>query len=331
MKEKIEFEKYIEKNKKKNLEWDKKPIIFYWIENPSMNNSINAIEKKCKYLIEQKDEIKGGTNKLEEWLFGSDLQFYTITAERFIIDYLKERNGENLLDNLQKSNKSNVDAALRVNNETIGIEITTINSFIADWIFKERLSIYLQERYKDIDTLEIEYSPETIKHHQIDFLSNNYEFIKEVGLKIIKKDIKGLKELGISVTYSNRPSSCVVWRHTESNTNKEMMTVLTEDILKKKIEGNKKKKKQLSIHNKNLLFVGINQLQDEYPLLPNIFDKAKLSLENYRKHLRDYYSNHLPDYLSGICFFFYYLEQKKPFYPLEIFWRKKAEKIKINL
>ena len=83
----------------------------------------------------------GGTKKLEHWLLTSDKDFNAITAERYIINYLQQRN-RGIVDNLLTDG---VDAYLDCCGSTIGIEITTLNGFIADWILLERLTLLLDK------------------------------------------------------------------------------------------------------------------------------------------------------------------------------------------
>ena len=103
-----------------------KPIIMKWLESPSMKESLRVIENKVKYLLENYQG--GGESKLIQWFLSGDINFVSITAERYIIDYLISKNS-NIEDNLRKTG---IDAKLKIDNENIGIEVTTLNGFIAE-------------------------------------------------------------------------------------------------------------------------------------------------------------------------------------------------------
>ena len=105
-----------------------KPIIMKWLESPSVSvkESLRVIEKKVKYLLENYQG--GGESKLIQWFLSGDINFVSITAERYIIDYLISKNS-NIEDNLRKTG---IDAKLKIDNENIGIEVTTLNGFIAE-------------------------------------------------------------------------------------------------------------------------------------------------------------------------------------------------------
>ena len=94
------------------------PIIIRWMKSPNMNNVLDIIDKHIAYLSNN-----GGSKKLEQWLLAGDINFNTITAERYIIRYLQKRN-DNLIDNL---GTDGIDAHIVYDNSAIGIEITTLN------------------------------------------------------------------------------------------------------------------------------------------------------------------------------------------------------------
>ena len=131
-------------------DWRQQPIILNWLNNSykdSMNQALKVIDKKVGYLLNQ-----NARGKLRQWFRSDDSNFCTITAERYVIDYLKSKNN-NINDNLYNSKKrSSVDAEINCDSKVIGIEVTTINGFISEWIFTERLPLYLKEKKFDLFT-----------------------------------------------------------------------------------------------------------------------------------------------------------------------------------
>ncbi len=110
------------------------PIIMQWMGSPTMQDSLEIIDKHVDYLLNNR-----GGKKLGQWFLAGDINFNSITAERYIIRYLKSRN-ENIVDNLTTKG---VDAHLKYEDSDIGIEVTTLNSDVGSWILSERLMQYL--------------------------------------------------------------------------------------------------------------------------------------------------------------------------------------------
>lgn len=71
------------------------PLILRWLTLPSMSESLRIIDRKVGYLLDA-----DGKGKLKQWFLSNDIDFTTITAERYIIDFLKSRNS-NIEDNLE--------------------------------------------------------------------------------------------------------------------------------------------------------------------------------------------------------------------------------------
>lgn len=75
---------------------DHLPLITHWLSSPTMEESLTILDKKVGILLD--NFSKGGEGKLNQWLLSNDIDFCTLTAERYIIDYLKSKN-QNIKDN----------------------------------------------------------------------------------------------------------------------------------------------------------------------------------------------------------------------------------------
>jgi hypothetical protein len=117
------------------------PIITIWVNRPSMNKCLDIIDLHVEYLLKE----QGGIQKLDQWIISDDISFNTITAERYIIKYLQNKNN-NIVDNLDRKG---IDAHFFDRGNPIGIEVTTLNKDIFDWVFTERLIQFV----KSDDTL----------------------------------------------------------------------------------------------------------------------------------------------------------------------------------
>jgi hypothetical protein len=106
----------------------RRSIILKWLESKNVNQSMQIIDKKIGILLTQ-----NARKKLKQWLLSDDRDFNAITSERYIVDYLKGIN-KNINDTIFDSQNVGTDAELIYNNRKIGIEITTLNGFVADWI-----------------------------------------------------------------------------------------------------------------------------------------------------------------------------------------------------
>jgi hypothetical protein len=298
------------------------PIIIKWAKSANMHQPVKIIDKKIGILLSQ-----NARKKLKQWFLSDDRDFNTITSERYIIDYLKGVN-RNINDNIFDSQKIGTDAELIYNTRKIGIEITSLNGFVADWIFVERLPIYLKENKFCLNgALEISYNYERIKRemdkHRI------YEYIEEVGECLIKRDLKRMKQLGIDSANKNRGTGCIAWSCNNAD-NFPVMKYLTEGLIQKL----KEKRKQLSKHNENLIFVGVNHAGPTNWINPGIFEEMGGRIISYSPQInaiQTFLNNELPAGIIGVCYFHYSLNKENPFYPLTIFWRKGSTKVSINL
>ncbi len=298
------------------------PIILKWVESRNMNQSMQIIDRKIGILLSQ-----NARKKLKQWLLSDDRDFNTITSERYIIDYLKGIN-KNINDNIFDSQNVGTDAELIYNNRRIGIEITTLNGFVADWIFIERLPIYLQEHnFCPGWSLEISYDYGRLKRemdrHQI------YEYIEKVGECLIKGDLKQMKQLEVDAVNTKRRTGCIAWSYSKAD-NFPIMNYLTEGLIQKL----KEKNKQLSKHKENLVFVGVNHAGPTNRANPGIFKEMGgkgISYSPQINAIREFLKNELPVEIIGVCYFHYSLDRENPFYPLTTFWRRSNRKLPINL
>lgn len=308
-------------NNIKQNNWQK-PIIFEWLEWPTMKKSLEVIDKKVSYLLQ-----KNAIGKLKQWFLSDDQNFNSITAERYIIDYLKLKN-ENIEDNLLREG---VDAIYNFDAQKVGIEITTINGFIADWIFVERLPMYLREKqsqFFDSYTVEIDYNYERIKNEmQKNYI---YNYIQNVGENIILGNESKLRSLEVAFRKTNRRTGCISWNHNRANNFPIIQCYLTNGL----IERLNSKEKQLSKHKNILIFVGVNHAGPMNWVNPRIFKEIGCGGISYQQQIgsiQKFLSKRLPQNVTGICYYNYALDREEPFYPLRIFWRNENQKIKLNL
>lgn len=306
----------------KKLDYD--PLILLWLKSPGMRSTINIIDEVVVYLSSR----NGGGSKLKEWFLSGDQAFSSILVERYIIKYLQNCN-DNLVDNIKPPG---VDASIKINGESIGIEITTINSMVGEHIFMERLKEKV-ERTKILSkyTIDIDYQFERIRQSEKDGTLDSY--IDSVGNAIIKKDKKGFQELGVSVEYRKENPGYVVYHPIYENDIRWYKKITEE--LSQKLMG-KPKQRQFRQRKDNIVFVGVNFASSSDGIFPRMFEHfhdlpawcAKEILE-----LRRFWQVELIQipHVVGICFYFISVDREYPYYPLEIFWQEDYDDLTINL
>jgi hypothetical protein len=286
------------------------------------------IDKKIHYLRNNKET--GGQGKLNEWFLSkeeNDNRFLNITAERYIIDYLRLKNS-NIVDNLRRQG---VDAELDCGNRRVGIEVTTLNGFIAAWIFQERLLEYFERKgFNTKGKISIQYNVERIKNEEQK--KNIYNYIENVANAIIGDDFNFLNNLEIKINIKKGRNFCIIWKHNKDK-NYPWHRYLTDTLLEKFNE--KGKRRQLMKNKRNIIFVGVNEFAPSNWAIPRIFREigcGGISYQNEIDRIEKFWSNsNIPQYITGICYFYYSLDREDSFYPLKIFWRNEKEKIKMNL
>jgi len=301
------------------------PLIIDWLSCPTMEKSLSTLDRKVRYLLE--NYSKGGEGKLNRWLLSNDIDFCTLTAERYIIDYLKSKN-ENIEDNLSPEG---IDAKLINGDQSVGIEITTLNGFVADWVFTERLiQIISSHNFIDDKTLRIRRSPLRLL---TEFRNHNlYKYIDQVAENIFNGK-ESLYCLNIKLKVEHRWAGCISWEMARER-DFPWLRLLTGDLFQKITAANKER--QLKENANNLIFIGVNNIAPSNPAIPSIFEeigRGGLSYTKEIKHIRNFWQKvlHAHNHISGICYFCYSLEREEPFYPLKIFWRDDTEKINLNL
>lgn len=312
-------------NSKKNKiedNWKKRPIIMDWLEYDSMNSALSIIDSKVKHLCGLSDK------KLHEWFLCGDESFCHITAERYIIDYLHTRN-INIVYNLSKH--GGPDAILKCNDGEVGIEVTTINGFIADWIFQERLLCYLKEKEYPLDNgHQITYNYERLN---TEIKGNNnsaiYDYIEKIGENIIRGDSTALQQMQVTWQKTDSRTGIIIWEH---NTAEKfpIMKYLTQQS----VSILKGKSNQLSKYRNNIVFIGVDLCSPHNSLTPRIFAEMggdNLLYQNEIGYIQDYLAKNLPASVLGLCYYIYDIEKETPFYPLRMFWRNENYKIDINL
>lgn len=303
-----------------------RPIIMKWIESPSMKQSLQIIDRKVGYLLEHYQG--GGESKLIQWFLSNDINFVTLTAERYIIDYLISQNS-NIEDNL---GKTGVDAKLKVGDENIGIEVTTLNGFIAEWILIERLSELLSSKnVLDDKTLRFTYDHERIMKETVK--NRMHQYIEELSIAIETEDAMSLKNLDTFIDFEYRWAGVISWNHSNADSF-PWLKYLTDELLSKLTVSNKRK--QLMKYSRNIIFIGVNHITPSNWAIPSIFEEIGIGGTSYRAQIEgieNFWTKVMQDHqnIAGICFYYYSLDKVGPFYPLRIIWSNEEENLRINL
>lgn len=315
---------FIEGKRRKIESLTMQPIIISWLKSPSMQRSLEVIDKKVNYLLQ--NSHCGGKSKLSEWFLSGDENFVNITAERYIIGYLMSNNNI-IRDNMKGKGP---DASLVIGQDEVGIEITTLNGFVVDLIFTERLSEQLLLKGIILNkTIRIDYDHGRLINHK----HMIYEYIKHVATAIDKYDCTSLNDLEISIEYEYRWPGSISWNH-DSAENFPWFNYLTTGLISKLCKSSKSK--QLKQFQKNLVFVGVNQIAPTNWAIPMIFEEIGRGGVSYTQAIdgiQKFWSRELQDlpHITGICYFCYSLPKEEPYYPLKVFWRNEADIIDINL
>jgi hypothetical protein len=226
-------------------------------------------------------------------------------------------------------NTKGVDAYLDTPDGRIGIEVTTLTAFFAEWVFIERLAEFCwQDERLTGQGFDITYS---YKHIQICTQGNTiYDYVKRVGKAIATYDKEALANLQVTVKFIDNHPGYFSWSIEDADTYPWYDT-LTSDLTQK-LQG-KRKAGELSNCERNLVFVGINYVSPTNWALPRLFGylEPRESYSPYKSTvgaLESYWIEMLPTLhnLIGICYFVYDLRQEDPFYPLRIFWRSEADR-----
>jgi hypothetical protein len=276
-----------------------------------MQPEIDIITKKVDYLL-----TVGAKSKVNEWL-STDKSLTQITAERYVLDYLRENNC-NFKDSFTGGG---VDGYLYLDKTCIGIEATTINKGIPEWILIERLLTYLLlNNYKSESGIEVSYDLsllEGIKYNDLDI-------IEKIGSRIIQNNFHSVD--GITIKKISKIGSYISWNNTDSdqlffkNIRNNMLSIFID------------KRKQLSTNKQNIVFICVNQLPIS-TFNPGIFKEigCKGSHNEWIEELKTIVRETSPRNVLGVCFFVYNLPSEEMMYPLHIIWRDENNKIPINL
>jgi len=307
----INFTDWLKKKSPPTSDWRTYPILLRWNESGRMTDALKVIEKKIDYLISQ-----GSNSKIKEWLSG-DLALTQITAERYVLDSLRYKN-TSLVENLTGGG---VDAYLIQGESKIGVEVTTVNQSIAEWIFNERILMFLDfNKYSATDGIKISYDLNKIKG-----LEYTLDLIEEIGSTIIQDNFGVVGNVNIEKIADS--GSYINWNN-ESPDNNFFETVKSSlcRILTSKSE-------QLGKNQQNLLFIGVNQLPIG-PINPSIFRDLTGNSNVHPEwvlELEKIVIELLPENVLGVCFFVYTLPSEDMMYPLHIFWRDSNQKVPIIL
>lgn len=305
------------------------PLIARWASLETMNGSLSILNKKIGHLLD--NFTNGGEGKLNQWLFSNDIDFCNITAERYIVEYLKSKN-DNICDNFAKKG---VDAKILSNNTNIGIEVTTLSGFVSEWIYIERLVEILNYSFfiKSNSIIIKSKSSYIVNKIQNKSIEKILEFINQIAELIITNDKKSLEKLDIYIKIRKNNPGCITFEFTKDD-NDSWLKYLTSDLLKKITSG--AKFRQLEQQSKNIIFVGVNNMFSPNWIIPSIFNEignGGISYKEQIEYIQKYWNYNLRNHsnILGVCYFCYSLDSEEPFYPLKIFWRDKSSAIALNL
>jgi len=301
------------------------PLIIHWLSYPCMEDSLTILDRKVGYLLDNLS--RGGEGKLKQWLFSDDVNFCTLTAERYILDYLRSKN-KNIEDNLCPTG---IDGSLSLANKTLGIEITTLNGFVADWIFTERLAQKISSiGFLNDKTIRVKYSFSRLLK---EFRENTlYEYIHHVGSCIADSNACLLQDANVYIEIERRWSGSISWEIADEDES-PWISCLTEDLYDKIVTS---KKRQLTKFDKNIIFVGVNNISSPNWAIPAIFSEigqGGFSYPQQISYINSFWQKAMQyqKNIIGICYFCYSLDREDPFYPLKIFWSEDSEQVTVNL
>lgn len=301
------------------------PLIIHWLSSSHMEESLTILDRKVGYLLN--NFSKGGEGKLNQWLFSDDVNFCTLTAERYILDYLRSKN-TNIEDNLSPKG---VDGSLSIADKKVGIEITTLNAFVADWIFSERLTQSISSiGFLSDKTIRVKYSiSRLLKEYRKSTLD---EYIHQVGAGIADNNTCLLQDANVYMEIEHRWKGCITWEIVDEDES-HCISNLTKDLYDKITTS---KNRQLNKFDKNIIFVGVNNISSPNWAIPLIFSeigKGGFSYTHQISYINSFWQKSLQHHknLIGICYFCYSLNREGPFYPLRMFWRDDSEQVPVNL
>ena len=235
----------------------------------------------------------------------------------------------NIEDNLRKTG---VDAKLKVGDEYIGIEVTTLNGFIAEWILRERLSeLLFSKNVIDDKTLRLTYDHERIMKETVE--NRMYQYIDELSTAIETNDAISLKNLDASIEFEHRWAGAISWNHSNAD-NFPWLKYLTDELLSKLTISNKRK--QLMEYSRNIIFIGVNHITPSNWAIPSIFEQIGIGGTSYSPQIEAielFWEKVMLGHqnIAGICFYNYSLDKVGPFYPLRIILRNEEENLRVNL
>jgi hypothetical protein len=307
----------LEEFKIRNKDKSYTPLIADWITRPSMQSYLIQFESIAKDLYSK----EGGRSKIKDWIMTDDQQFYSTTAELFLIKYLKLRKNsiENNLVN------SGPDAIYNNIGDEIGIEIKTLNDLTPLWIFRERFTNEVKKGNVKIDSyLRIYVKPREARS----YLNNFNEIIKLFN----DRDYETLR-----ATYHfdcelepESYSEDVIWKEIEID-QIDWFSLLTRKVFSIINE----KGAQLTKFKRNVVFVCLNNIIDNWAL-PGTFDELSSGGISYIPQIdaiTSYWKENLShhDNIIGVSYFYFDLNNLVHYTPLHIFWHDDGMKIKINL
>jgi hypothetical protein len=99
---------------------------------------------------------------------------------------------------------------LQIGDIEVGLEITTLNGFVADWIFTERLTPFLSSGgYLSDKSIIVKHSLSRII---AEFQRKNlHEYIRQVGEGITSNNMNLLQNADVDIEIETRWAGCISW------------------------------------------------------------------------------------------------------------------------
>jgi hypothetical protein len=287
-------------------DWCGFPIILRWLGKKSMQTSVDIIDDKVAYLMNQ----SGGTFKLKEWFLSDDQHLVTTTAERYILDHIRSLN-----PSMQEIfGGSDVDAAIEVNGEEYGIEVTCMLETIAEWTIIERIQQFIdQNSIVPASGLQVSADLQAIINFHYFRKPEQCDVVEQLSTSINKVSKFTYKGFTIQNVSNLHPGS-INWEFEQDKSNpyNDLLKNLTS-----KIDG---KKQQLSKREKNILLINVGSMPVSW-MFPSLFEEMTAPdrwSEEIAQLEQDVLSTISETTVKAVCFFVYSLDKVTPFYALKL-------------
>ncbi len=292
--------------KKIQSDWFKFPVVLRWMDDMGMESSVKVIDNKVKYLLSQ----SGGVSKLKEWFLKSNDRMVTITAERYILDYVRSQNS-GLKEILTGGD---VDACINISGTEYGIEVTCFLETFAEWVLVERIQQYLsQNKIIPLYGLKVSAELQTLKSFAYRDETYQRNVIEQLSISVNSGGVFKYEGFSIHPIPDIQPG-IISWEFEQDMSNP--LDSLINDLSNKINE----KHRQLNKRPCNVLFISVGSLPVNH-LFPSLFaelknpDRWKAEIIELEKKVFEIIRE---TSVKGVCFFVYDLRQNKPYYALKI-------------